>query len=96
MTNTIITIRGKGQITLPTDIRRALGWHEGDRVVAVLRGDSVVLERPEKSVTRVYGALSDYAHSANRGRTIQEIIDDERDAFEQAVVEDVLDELDRR
>jgi AbrB family looped-hinge helix DNA binding protein len=90
-----ITIRRKGQLTLPSELRQELGWNEGDTVVAVRRGNSILLERPGELLARIYGSLSDGTKSVDPPRDIQEIINEEKAAFERAVVEDVLDEIKR-
>ena len=88
-----IQIRKKGQVTLPSDVRRELGWDEGTKIIVSREGDRLVFERPESIVTRLAGSLTAFANPANQYRDIQEIIDDEREAFENAVVEDVMREL---
>jgi len=39
------TVTSKGQITLPVNIRRALGIERGDRLAFSIRGDKVEVER---------------------------------------------------
>jgi AbrB family looped-hinge helix DNA binding protein len=39
------TVTSKGQLTIPKQIRDALGIHEGDRVVLRVEGDHAVLAR---------------------------------------------------
>ena len=41
------TVTSKGQITIPKEIREALGLHTGDRVSFRLREDGVVEIHPE-------------------------------------------------
>lgn len=43
-----VTIMGKGRVTIPREIRDALGLGAGDRISFVLREDGVVELRPEK------------------------------------------------
>jgi len=43
----LLTIDRSGRVVLPSSFRRALGLAPGDRVVAYLEGDRVVLTRFE-------------------------------------------------
>lgn len=43
----------KGQVTIPITMRQALGLKEGDRVVFMLTGDSVVMEPASSLVSRL-------------------------------------------
>lgn len=42
------TLTSKGQLTLPVEVRRALGLKQGDQLVVVLEGQTVTL-RPARS-----------------------------------------------
>lgn len=39
----LVTIDSNGRITLPTGIRKKLGWKEGDQVMVTLEGEKVVI-----------------------------------------------------
>ena len=52
---TIVT--RKGQVTIPAEIRRALGIKEGDKVAFVLEYDQVKLTRKGSVVQQTAGAL---------------------------------------
>ena len=39
----LVTIDSNGRITLPTGIRKQLGWKEGDQVMVTLEGKKVVI-----------------------------------------------------
>lgn len=56
-----VTIRKKGQITLPSDLRREMGLHEGDVIYFERRGNETVLVRAEDIIARTAGALKKYA-----------------------------------
>ncbi len=81
------TVTRRGQVTVPQEIRQALGLKQGDKVVFVWDGDAVTL-RPSPSVAeRTAGALSRYPrHPAPTA-------EEERAAFEQAVAEQVVESL---
>lgn len=77
----------KGQITIPAEIRRALGIHEGDRVTFVLEAGGVRLEPAGSVVARTRGIF----------KSDQPVPDDEdlHAAFEEAVAADVVERLSR-
>ncbi|HWH31657.1 MAG TPA: AbrB/MazE/SpoVT family DNA-binding domain-containing protein [Egibacteraceae bacterium] len=41
------TLTSKGQVTIPREVREALGLHEGDRVIFRVVGDTAVLARTD-------------------------------------------------
>jgi len=54
----------KGQITIPRDVREALGLRSGDRVEIVVEGGKAILKPLKKSPEEVYGKLSSFAKKA--------------------------------
>lgn len=50
----------KGQVTVPAEIRRALGIREGDRVAFVMEHDQVRLVAKGSVVERTAGALGSH------------------------------------
>ncbi|HEY7034621.1 MAG TPA: AbrB/MazE/SpoVT family DNA-binding domain-containing protein [Thermomicrobiales bacterium] len=80
----------KGQVTIPADIRRSLGIHEGDRVSFEQVGDVVQIRRALDVVQRTAGAFAKYV--PNPPYTIEE----EREAFEMGVAEEVIESMNRR
>jgi AbrB family looped-hinge helix DNA binding protein len=67
----------KGQITVPVEVRRALGLQEGDNVAVVLEGGRATLERRPSFVARTAGVFK-----ANRARRAPE---QEQEDFERGV-----------
>ncbi|GAB4587623.1 AbrB/MazE/SpoVT family DNA-binding domain-containing protein [Nocardia sp. IFM 10818] len=45
-------ITSKGQVTVPNEIRKQLGWHEGTEVEFVVDGNTVRIVRIEGAETR--------------------------------------------
>ena len=83
MNEQLTVVTRKGQVTIPADIRRALGIKEGDKVAFVLEDDQVKLTRKEGVVEQTAGALkSDIPALSLR---------EEREAAEQAIAEEALE-----
>lgn len=57
-----ITVRG--QATIPVEVRRVLGLEPHDRIVFVIEGDSVRVQRGTSVVGRTAGALRSEVASA--------------------------------
>ena len=51
------TLTGKGQITIPADLRKALGLHAGDKVGFLLENGEVRLVRRESRVEAAFGLI---------------------------------------
>lgn len=43
----MVKITGKRQITLPAEVCRVLGWHQGDRLIVEVVGDEIRMRRDE-------------------------------------------------
>jgi AbrB family looped-hinge helix DNA binding protein len=85
MTEALSTLTRKGQVTVPVAIRRALGLKRGDKVAFTLEAGTVRLVRSPSVAERTAGALkSDLPALSPR---------EEREAFEQGVAAEVLEEL---
>jgi antitoxin PrlF len=82
MTEQLTVVTRKGQVTIPADIRRALGIKEGDKVAFVLEDKQVKLTKKGSVVEQTAGALK----SNHPALTPQE----ERKAAEEAIAEDVI------
>jgi antitoxin PrlF len=83
MNEQLTVVTRKGQVTIPADIRRALGIKEGDKVAFVLEDDQVKLTRKGSVVEQTAGALK----SDIPALTPQE----EREAAEQAIAEEAIE-----
>jgi AbrB family looped-hinge helix DNA binding protein len=75
----------KGQITIPIEVRRALGLNEGDRVMVTEEGGRAIISRAQSVTERTAGI--GYAYRRVPPPTIQE----EKEAFAQAIVDDWLE-----
>lgn len=56
-----ITLRPKGQMTLPSEIREALNLDQGDQLVVSIVDDQIVLTRPEDVIKKTAGIFAKYA-----------------------------------
>jgi antitoxin PrlF len=52
-------LSSKGQVTIPADIRRAMGVEPGDMVVYEVRGKSVTVKRVEPLDLAYHAAISE-------------------------------------
>lgn len=50
-------LTSKGQVTIPSDIRRQLHLHPGDKVGFMVEDDHIVLFRKEKNIEAAFGIL---------------------------------------
>jgi antitoxin PrlF len=73
----------KGQVTVPAEIRRALGIKEGDRVAFVMEDDEVRLVARGSVVERTAGAL----RSSRPAEAAEEL----REAGERAIAEGAVE-----
>jgi len=85
MRELLTVVTRKGQITVPAEIRRALGLHEGDKVAVVLDNDQVRLRRAGSVVARTAGILK----GTEAPLTAEEL----RNAAQDAIAEDVVKRL---
>jgi len=85
MRELLTVITRKGQITVPAEIRRALGLRQGDKVALVMENDRVFLRRSAGVVARTAAIL----------RTDRPPLDAEelREKAEQAIAEDVAQRM---
>lgn len=78
------TITTKGQVTIPIDIRKFFKIKPGDTIIFEKKQNHVVI-KPSDDFLSLGGSLSKHAI---KGKSLQEIIDLEHKAIEEAVVED--------
>lgn len=77
----------KGQVTIPAEIRRALGLHEGDRVTFVLERGGARIERSGSVIANTRGIFKSERPASDA--------DALRAAAEDAIAADVLERLPR-
>jgi antitoxin PrlF len=78
----LTVVTRKGQVTIPAEIRKALGIKEGDKVAFVVEDNQVKLTRKGSIVEQTAGALkSDIPQLRPR---------EEREATEQAIAEEAI------
>jgi AbrB family looped-hinge helix DNA binding protein len=77
------TLTRKGQVTIPAGIRRSLDLKEGDQLAVEQQGDVVLLRRSAGVAQRTAGILARYRLA------VPLCPEEERDAFEQAVADEV-------
>jgi AbrB family looped-hinge helix DNA binding protein len=89
-TNEYIVLRGKGQITIPSDVREELGWEEGERLLLVKTEEGIRLERGRSQIMKLAGSLSQYAPPENWNIDGQELIKRDKQAYAEAVQDSYL------
>lgn len=77
MTETWAAVTKQGRVTLPVEIRRALGLNEGDRVAFVLEGDEVRIRRA--------GSVAEWTAGMLKGDESPETAERLREIAEQAI-----------
>ena len=75
----------KGQITVPIEIRRALGLHQGDKVALTIDDGQVRLSRARSVVEQTAGAFK----SSQPTLSAEEL----REIAEQVIAEDVVSRM---
>lgn len=75
----------KGQVTIPAPVRRKLGLRRADRIQVSVSGDTVQLRRQETTAIEASFGIAQGRHKVLSPR-------EEREAFIQAVVENVQEE----
>jgi antitoxin PrlF len=85
------TIRGKGQLTIPADIREAAHLEEGDPVLIEVVADGILL-RPQKVIDATQAWFWNAAWQAGEAEAEADLAAGRGDIFESA--EAFLDSLD--
>ncbi|HEX5505756.1 MAG TPA: AbrB/MazE/SpoVT family DNA-binding domain-containing protein [Thermomicrobiales bacterium] len=78
----VSTITGKGRVTIPAEVRRALGVAAGDRIAFVIEGERVSLRRAGGVVERTAGVIE----TAQPAETAEAL----RAAAERAIAEEAV------
>lgn len=81
------TVTRKGQVTIPIDIRRRLGIKEGDKLAVEEHDDEIVFKRARSYAERSAGIFAKYR--LPKPLTPEE----EREAFGQAVADEVSEQM---
>lgn len=87
MSESIATISGKNQITLPAEVRRALGVGPSDKLAFVLAGDTVTVKPVKTTVASLFGSVPALRQtSADFEEEIDEAMQDEADRIVRALI----------
>ncbi len=90
-----VTIREKGQMTLPKEVREEIGIKAGENL-SILVVDGEIRMRPVKGVVdRTFGMFSHLAE-ANRTKTVDQILAEEESAIERGMLDDFISSEQRR
>jgi len=87
--NYLVSITSQGQISIPAPIRRELGLLVKRKALVTTDGQRVLVE-PVEDLFSLAGA---FKHKAMRGKTMQEIIEIEEQAWEKEAVNRYLKTL---
>jgi len=87
MSEHLTRVTRKGQITVPVEVRRALGLQQGDCVAVLLEDGRVRLERRPSVVARTAGMLKTARPPLSP--------EQEQEEFERGVAQDVRQGLER-
>ncbi|MGB9706737.1 MAG: AbrB/MazE/SpoVT family DNA-binding domain-containing protein [Microgenomates group bacterium] len=87
----LVSITSQGQISIPAEIRRELGLLEKRKALVKREGKRVIIE-PAEDIFSLAGA---FKHKAIKGKTIQEIIKIEEQAWEKEAAKRYLKTLRR-
>lgn len=79
----VVSITSQGQISIPADIRRALGLDRHKKAVVRREGDKVIVE-PVRDFLELEGV---FKHKAIKGKSIDEIMRLEEEAVAEAVAD---------
>lgn len=89
--NYIVSITSQGQISIPADIRRALGFDKQRKAVIWQEEEKLIIE-PVKDLLELKGI---FKHKAIKGKSIDEIMKIEEEAWEKSAAKRYLTSLKR-
>ena len=82
------TLTSKGQLTIPAEVRDALGLKTGEKIEFLANPDgSYALQPKTGSIMEMYGMLAKYAHKGRKAPTIAEM--------EEAILEGAQEDYNR-
>ncbi len=93
--NYIASITSQGQITIPKALLKAFGITGRAKAYITKKADKIEL-KPYKprDILSLYGILkNNRIVKANKGKPLQQIIDEESAAFEKAITDNVVEEM---
>src|SRR2546425_8603272 len=74
----LVRVQEKGQVTLPSDVRRRLGIKKGDLVAVVDTDEGVLITRQEVLATKALDRIGQVLRE--RGLSLEEMIESGREA----------------
>ncbi len=78
-----VSITSQGQISIPAKFRRELGLEGGKKALVKKEGERLMIE----SIPDIFSLKGSLKHKALKGKNIDEIIEIEEKAWEEAAVE---------
>ncbi|AIC16387.1 AbrB/MazE/SpoVT family DNA-binding domain-containing protein [Nitrososphaera viennensis] len=81
-----IKVSEKGQVAIPADIRRKMGIKKGDKVILILKGKKLVLEKSERIAKKLENEFKDIEDISEH--SLREVWDNKQDEiWNQYIVE---------
>jgi len=77
----LISVTSQGQITIPASIRRLLGISTGSSIAIDVKGDNIILKKPND----VFSRLGVHKDKSLKGKSFEEVLQIEENAFEYGV-----------
>jgi AbrB family looped-hinge helix DNA binding protein len=77
------SVTRKGQITIPVEIREKLGIREGDRIVLMLRGDTIVARQANELISALRGVAGRASRAKEETKSMADTIDEENEIIAQ-------------
>ena len=76
-----IRVSDKGQVSIPTDIRKSMGIKKGDNLVMLQKGDKIILEKSEKIMLKLDDEFKDVDIVTEQ--SLKELWDNKHDEWNQ-------------